>query len=128
MPDELFSSALASERLVELPLSDRTGCRLLKAADELTGTSCRPAEPPAIRQSAIGYLRVSTKEQGRSGLRLGAQRQAIESFGVQEGFSIKSWHQDVQTGAGADALLLRPGLAAALKEAGSALPTSRLQT
>src|SRR5690242_15782461 len=68
-------------------------------------------------QAAIGYLRVSTREQGRSGLGLGAQRYEIEAFGVREGFSIKSWHQDVQTGAGADALLLRPGFAAALKEA-----------
>ena len=68
-------------------------------------------------QTAIGYLRVSTKEQGRSGLGLAAQRRDIEAFGEHEGFAIKSWHQDVQTGAGADALMLRPGLAAALKEA-----------
>jgi DNA invertase Pin-like site-specific DNA recombinase len=68
-------------------------------------------------QAAIGYLRVSTKEQGRSGLGLAAQRHEIEQFGSREGFSLKSWHQDVQTGAGADALIRRPGLAAALKEA-----------
>jgi len=71
-------------------------------------------------QAAIGYLRVSTQEQGRSGLGLAAQRHEIEAFGAREGFSIKSWHQDVQTGAGADALLLRPGLATVLKEAKSA--------
>lgn len=71
-------------------------------------------------QAAIGYLRVSKQEQGRSGLGLAAQRHEIEAFGVREGFSIKSWHQDVQTGAGADALLLRSGLAAALKEARTA--------
>ena len=71
-------------------------------------------------QAAIGYLRVSTQEQGRSGLGLAAQRHEIEAFGAHEGFSIKSWHQDIQTGAGKDALLLRPGLAAALKEAKSA--------
>jgi hypothetical protein len=64
-------------------------------------------------QAAIGYLRVSTQEQGRSGLGLAAQRHEVEAFGAREGFSIKSWHQDVQTGAGADALLLRPGLATA---------------
>ena len=57
-----------------------------------------------------------TREQGRSGLGLAAQRHEIEVFGPREAFSIKSWHQDVQTGAGADALLLRPGLATALKE------------
>jgi DNA invertase Pin-like site-specific DNA recombinase len=71
-------------------------------------------------QAAIGYLRVSTKEQGRSGLGLAAQRSEIEVFGVQQRLSVKSWYQDVQTGAGADALQLRPGLAAALKEAKSA--------
>ena len=68
-------------------------------------------------QAAIGYLRVSTQEQGRSGLGLAAQRQEIEAFALREGFAVSSWHQDVQTGAGADALLLRPGLATALKEA-----------
>src|SRR6185437_2101027 len=54
------------------------------------------------------------------GLGLTAQRNEIEVFGAREGFAIKSWHQDVQTGGGADALLLRPGLAAALKEARAA--------
>src|SRR3984893_791452 len=71
-------------------------------------------------QAAIGYLRVSTREQGRSGLGLAAQRFEIETFGLREGFKVKSWHQDIQTGAGTDALLLRPGLAAGLKEAKSA--------
>src|ERR1700730_14061500 len=68
-------------------------------------------------KDAIGYLRVSTKEQGRSGLVLGPQRFDIEHFGQREGFSVTSWHQDIQTGAGKDAILLRPGLATALKEA-----------
>ena len=66
---------------------------------------------------AIGYLRVSTREQGRSGLGLAAQRHDIETFAAREGLIIRSWHQDVHTGAGKDALLLRPGLAASLKEA-----------
>ena len=68
-------------------------------------------------KNAIGYLRVSTKEQGRSGLGLGAQKSDIEAFSAREGFSIVAWHQDIQTGAGADALQLRAGLAAALKQA-----------
>ena len=68
-------------------------------------------------KDAIGYLRVSTREQGRSGLGLAAQRHDIETFGAKEGFLVKSWYQDIQTGAGKDALLMRPGLATALKEA-----------
>jgi DNA invertase Pin-like site-specific DNA recombinase len=68
-------------------------------------------------KDAIGYLRVSTREQGRSGLGLAAQRHDIEAFSAQEGFFVKSWHRDIQTGAGKDALLMRPGLVTALKEA-----------
>lgn len=51
---------------------------------------------------------------------LAAQRFEIEAFGVREGFAVRSWYQDVQTGAGADALQPRPGLASALKDAKSA--------
>jgi DNA invertase Pin-like site-specific DNA recombinase len=36
----------------------------------------------------IGYLRVSTREQGRSGLGLAAQREAVERFCEQEGFAV----------------------------------------
>jgi DNA invertase Pin-like site-specific DNA recombinase len=68
-------------------------------------------------QTAIGYLRVSTQEQGKSGLGLGAQRRAIETFASNEDTPIIAWYQDIQTGGGADALLLRPGLASALKHA-----------
>jgi DNA invertase Pin-like site-specific DNA recombinase len=78
---------------------------------------------------AIGYTRVSTREQGRSGLGLAAQRNEIKEFGMRQGFTIRSWHQDIQTGAGSDALQLRPGLSTALKEAKSArcpLVVSRL--
>jgi DNA invertase Pin-like site-specific DNA recombinase len=70
-------------------------------------------------KQAIGYLRVSTSEQGRTGLGLAAQRHDIDAFSQREGLSIKSWYQDIQTGAGKDALLLRAGLAAGLKEARS---------
>jgi len=66
---------------------------------------------------AIGYLRVSTREQGSRGLGLPAQRADIERFAAQEGLSLQGWYQDIHTGAGKDALLMRPGLAAALKAA-----------
>ena len=66
---------------------------------------------------AIGYIRVSTREQGRSGLSLAAQRFDIEAFGAREGIKVKSWHQDIQTGAGKDPLPLRSGLRTALEEA-----------
>ena len=79
-------------------------------------------------QPAIGYLRVSTKEQGRSGLGLAAQRHELEAFALREGFAVKPWHQDIQTGAGADALLFRPGLATALKGAKSAARAVGLRT
>ena len=36
-------------------------------------------------QAAIGYLRVSTREQGRSGLGLAAQRFEIEAFSSSPG-------------------------------------------
>ena len=67
--------------------------------------------------AAIGYLRVSTRLQGRSGVGLAAQRDDIERFAQQQGFEIRSWYQDIQTGGGADALIMRPGLAQALKDA-----------
>jgi len=58
-------------------------------------------------QTAIGYLRVSTREQGRRGFSLESQRRDIKAFGARVVLCVKSWYQDVQTGAGADALLLR---------------------
>ena len=51
-------------------------------------------------KDAIGYLRVSTQEQGRRGLGLSAQRLEIDAFGAREGFSIQWCYQDIQTGAG----------------------------
>jgi len=71
-------------------------------------------------KDAIGCLRVSTQEQGRSGLGLAAQRHELEAFASREEFAVRSWHQGVQTRAETGALLRRPGLATALKEAESA--------
>ena len=37
-------------------------------------------------KALIGYVRVSTAQQGRSGLGLEAQREALERFAASEGF------------------------------------------
>ncbi|ESY73955.1 recombinase family protein [Mesorhizobium sp. M0051] len=66
---------------------------------------------------AITYLRVSTDRQGKSGLGLEAQRQAIARFVEAEGFEIVGEFIEVETGKGADALAKRPQLAAALAAA-----------
>src|SRR5689334_8415792 len=65
----------------------------------------------------ISYLRVSTDKQGRGGLGIEAQRDAIARFAEAEGFTILAEHVEVETGKGADALDRRPELAAALAAA-----------
>jgi DNA invertase Pin-like site-specific DNA recombinase len=62
----------------------------------------------------VGYLRVSTDRQGRSGLGIEAQRDAIARFVEAEGYTIAAEHVEVETGKGSDALDRRPELAAAL--------------
>jgi DNA invertase Pin-like site-specific DNA recombinase len=65
----------------------------------------------------IGYVRVSTSQQGRSGLGIEAQREALERFAASEGFELARVFVEVETGKGSDALDRRPQLAAALHEA-----------
>ena len=65
----------------------------------------------------VAYYRVSTREQGRSGLGLDAQRGAIAHFAEAEGFEVAAEFTEVETGKGADALDRRPQLAAALARA-----------
>ena len=65
----------------------------------------------------ITYLRVSTAGQGKSGLGLDAQREALARFAEAEGFTIAAEHVEVETGKGSDALDRRPVLAAALAAA-----------
>jgi DNA invertase Pin-like site-specific DNA recombinase len=67
--------------------------------------------------SAIGYVRVSTTSQGRSGLGLEAQRSAIARFAQAEGIEVSQVFEEIETGSGADALERRPKLAEALKVA-----------
>ncbi|MFK4794794.1 recombinase family protein [Sphingobium sp. ZW T5_29] len=63
---------------------------------------------------AIAYLRVSTDKQGRSGLGLEAQREAVGRFAASNGMAVIHEYLEVETGKGANALAKRPQLAAAL--------------
>jgi DNA invertase Pin-like site-specific DNA recombinase len=65
----------------------------------------------------IGYIRVSTDKQGKSGLGLEAQREAIARFAAAESLEVAGEFIEVETGKGADALDKRPQLAAALRRA-----------
>src|SRR3954470_21337774 len=66
---------------------------------------------------AVAYIRVSTTRQGRSGLGIEAQRDAIVRFCRTEGYEVEAEHIEVETGKGADALDRRPQLAGALARA-----------
>jgi DNA invertase Pin-like site-specific DNA recombinase len=68
-------------------------------------------------RALIGYVRVSTSRQGRSGLGIEAQREALARFATSEGFELVRVFVEVETGKGADALDRRPKLAAALSHA-----------
>ena len=65
----------------------------------------------------ITYIRVSTSQQGRSGLGIEAQRQALNQFAASEGFTVTREFVEVETGKGSDALDRRPQLKAALAAA-----------
>jgi DNA invertase Pin-like site-specific DNA recombinase len=65
----------------------------------------------------VSYLRVSTTAQGKSGLGLEAQREAIQRFAQAEGLTISAEHVEVETGKGSDALDRRPVLREALAQA-----------
>lgn len=67
----------------------------------------------------VSYIRVSTSQQGRSGLGIEAQREALERFADAEGFEIVAEFVEVETGKGSDALDRRPQLSAALARARS---------
>ena len=65
----------------------------------------------------VAYYRVSTAQQGRSGLGMEGQRAAVQTFAQAEGFEIVAEFTEVETGKGSDALERRPELKAALKAA-----------
>lgn len=77
----------------------------------------------------FAYVRVSTAQQGKSGLGLEAQREAVHRFAVSEGLHIAGEFAEIETGKGTDALDRRPQLAAALstaKLAGGAICVAKL--
>lgn len=65
----------------------------------------------------ITYARVSTKQQGASGLGLAAQRQLMNCFVSQNEFEVLHAFEEIETGKGADALDHRPKLREALETA-----------
>lgn len=66
---------------------------------------------------AVAYLRVSTDKQGRSGLGLEAQREAVARYALDARLEVVGEYLEVETGKGANALTKRPQLLAALLEA-----------
>jgi DNA invertase Pin-like site-specific DNA recombinase len=65
----------------------------------------------------ITYIRVSTSAQGRSGLGIEAQRNALAHFAATERYEVAREFVEVETGKGSDALDRRPQLKAALAAA-----------
>jgi DNA invertase Pin-like site-specific DNA recombinase len=70
-----------------------------------------------VDTEAVAYIRVSTAQQGRSGLGIEAQRDAIQRFAAAEGIELVAEFVEVETGKGSDALDRRPQLAASLSAA-----------
>src|SRR5712692_6699026 len=66
-----------------------------------------------IMADIIAYYRVSTKQQGESGLGLEGQQAAVEAFAKASGAKIKATYLEIETGKRAD----RPELAKALSHA-----------
>jgi DNA invertase Pin-like site-specific DNA recombinase len=67
----------------------------------------------------IGYVRVSTKDQGKNGHGLGAQTQVLEAFCAQRGYELLTITSDVVSGSAADRMYGR-AIAIAGIEAGIA--------
>lgn len=78
---------------------------------------------------AIIYTRVSTAEQGKSGLGLQAQLDSVNEFCKAESIDVIAHYSEVETGKGQDALDKRPQLAKALahaKKEGASLVVAKL--
>lgn len=78
---------------------------------------------------AIIYTRVSTAEQGKSGLGLDSQLAIVNEFCNAENYEVLAHYSETETGSGKDALDKRPILAKALQHAkkeGAVLMVSKL--
>jgi len=64
----------------------------------------------------VAYLRVSTEEQGDSGLGLEAQQAALESYAEANGYLVETWYEEVASAKG-HTLDCRPVLTEALAQA-----------
>lgn len=76
----------------------------MKAKRETKGTKERPA---------VAYFRVSTREQGKSGLGLEAQKRSVTSYCETHSYQIIESYRDIESGKHNE----RPGLLAALERA-----------
>jgi DNA invertase Pin-like site-specific DNA recombinase len=61
-----------------------------------------------MSKQIVGYIRVSTTRQGKSGLGLEAQREALARFAGAEDLEIVAEYVEVETGKGSDAMGRRP--------------------
>jgi DNA invertase Pin-like site-specific DNA recombinase len=100
----------------EAAIKNAEQCQLFSYVQDANGgmRSVQTAIEFVAVQQAIAYYRVSTARQGRSGLGIEAQRDAVVRFAANEELEIIGEFVEVETGKGADALDRRPQLAAAL--------------
>ncbi|MBQ1203968.1 MAG: recombinase family protein [Loktanella sp.] len=69
----------------------------------------------SLRQRVVGYLRVSTKRQGESGVGLETQEASIRAFADHMGWELIDICRDVASGVGPSSMLLREGLQNAIR-------------
>jgi DNA invertase Pin-like site-specific DNA recombinase len=88
------------------------------AGKDETSVWCLHTQTEGIHvRAVIAYYRVSTDKQGKAGLGIEAQREAVRRFVETEGLELMAEHTEVETGKGADAIDRRPVLRAALAQA-----------
>ncbi|MCZ8041669.1 MAG: recombinase family protein [Beijerinckiaceae bacterium] len=68
-------------------------------------------------RNALGYIRVSSKEQGKSGFGLDLQTVQVREFAAAAGYTLLDVHSEVGTAIGGDSVANRPVLQSVLREA-----------